>query len=313
MAGSPSGLGPCSFIGHCSLATGHRSPRPNLGRIARLLPHQAASNSGFDASDQNAARGALQLAPLASGNSVDYLFDGSARAGIITQPVAERPSALSSGVRWRFPSALMARTTVSRGLAAGRRLDQRYGVPRRPRRGSNAGVCSAASSVFSQRLATITPPVLNLDLGPFATRQPFLPQQRSAGFGGAVSLWTGAPVAFGVWHTLAAGVPSRARQGVRLLRGRGRRTAGGRRRQPVGLRLDSFALGAPAPTRTGRNRRSPRSSFMADLAEFSLYGRALSEADAGCRPEDTWPREYAALLALPPPRPGRGAQRALSA
>jgi hypothetical protein len=43
----------------------------------------------LDASRQNAARGALQLAPLASGNNVDYLLDGSGHDRHLSQQTAQ--------------------------------------------------------------------------------------------------------------------------------------------------------------------------------------------------------------------------------
>src|SRR5882762_9208885 len=144
----------------------------------------------FDASDQNAARGALQLAPLASGNSVDYLFDGSAQGRHLTQPVAERRPRFRQEFAGAFLSFDGKDDSLEVSLLGAGWTNVTVFLVAAPR--SNAGLFRGFFG-FSQAARNDYTTGLNLDLGPFATRQLSFLNSEGAGFGGAVSLWTGAP------------------------------------------------------------------------------------------------------------------------
>src|SRR6266536_6013790 len=82
------------LIAHCSLLIAHCSMLPALPAAEPWADERLSVTRDlelwFDLSRQNAGRGGLQLAPLAAGNNVDYLLDGSGRGRHLAQPVLER-------------------------------------------------------------------------------------------------------------------------------------------------------------------------------------------------------------------------------
>src|ERR1051325_8865726 len=92
-------LGTRSWALICSLLIAHWTflpgahwtvlPAPEPWADERL-PVKQNLELWFDLSHQNAGRGTLQLAPLASGNNVDYLLDGSGHGRHLAQPSVER-------------------------------------------------------------------------------------------------------------------------------------------------------------------------------------------------------------------------------
>src|SRR5213596_3797713 len=81
------GLGTWSLLILWSLLVGHGSL---LAAVEPWADERLAVTNGLelwlDLSRQNAARGGLQLPPLASWNNVDYLLDGSGRGRHLAQP-----------------------------------------------------------------------------------------------------------------------------------------------------------------------------------------------------------------------------------
>src|SRR5262245_25422030 len=246
----------------------------------------------FDVSRQNAGRLVLQLAPLVSGRSVDYLLDASGHHRHLGQSIAERRPRYRQDPAGVFLSFDGKDDSLETALLGAGWTNATLFLVAAPH--SNGGAFRSFVG-FSQAGRNDYTTGWNVDLGPLGTTQLSFLNSEGAGSGGAQSLWTGPPVPLGAWHeftlTSQPGSP-----GVRLFVDGSPR--GSRDRQPSLMRLDTFVLGA----RHYSNSPEPpftQGFFDGDLAELLLYGRVLGDAERSGI-EQHLAKKHARLLALPP-------------
>ena len=246
----------------------------------------------FDASRQSAGRSSLNLPAITAGNTVDYLLDASGRRRHLAQFAPEqRPR-----FRQEFTGAFLRFDGTDDCLEASLLNSGWTNVTvflvAAPR--SNTGGFRGFFG-FSQAGRNDYSSGLNLDFGPFGSPQLSFLNAEGAGIGGAASLWSGPPVPFGKWHTLAL-TSQPGLHGVQLFVDG--LPLGARDRQPSLLRLDTFVLGARHYSNSGEPPFT-QGFFQGDIAELLLYGRILPDADRSAV-EKYLSAKYAALLALPP-------------
>jgi putative heme-binding domain-containing protein len=254
----------------------------------------------FDASRQNAGRGAFQLAPITAWNPVDYLLDGSGHARHLAQLRSDaRPK-----FRQEFTGAYLSFDGKDDALA-GSQLGAAFtnltvflvAAPR-----SNAGGFRAFFGL-SQAGRNDYLTGVNLDLGPNASEGLSLFNAEGAGFSGAAALFRGASFPFRTWHVFALTCqPGPA--GVRLFVDG--QPHGTRERKDSLVRLDAFVLGARHYSNTSEPPFT-QGFLEGNVAEFLLYSRALPEAER-TRVEKYLSAKYGQLLALPPGAAGEGAK-----
>jgi putative heme-binding domain-containing protein len=246
----------------------------------------------LDASRQNAARGTLQLPTLASGNSVDYLLDGSGRRRHLSQPRAEsRPR-----FRQEFTGAFLSFDGQDNALF-GSLLRASFSnatvfVVAAPRTnaGSFRGFFGASQAGRNDYVTG-----LNFDLGPWPTPRLTFLNAEGSGFGGALNLMQRVSSDFGRWHlfTLSCGEGS---NGVRLFLDN--EPLGTRARNEALLRIDTFVLGA----RHYSNAAEPphaQGFFAGEIAEVLFYDCTLGDPERGVV-EKYLRSKYAKFLSLTP-------------
>jgi len=292
------------FIAHCSLLIAHWALLPALPAAEPWADERLSVTQDlelwFDVSRQNAGRGGLQLAPITAGNNVDYLLDGSGHGRHLAQPVVERRPRFRQEFAGAFLSFDGKDDSLETAMLRSGWTNATVFVVASPR--SNAGLFRAFFG-FSQAGHNDYTTGLNFDCGPAGTLQLSLLNAEGPGFSGVASLWSGAPLPFGAWHSFALACQP-GPQGVRLYVDGAPR--GTRDRQPGRLRLDSFVLGA---RHYSNSPEAPftQGFFHGDLAELLLYGRALADSERGAV-EKYLSAKYAALLALPPVAAAEGAR-----
>src|SRR6266702_3218465 len=252
----------------------------------------------FDASRQNAARGAGQFPPLTDGTACDYWFDGSGHECHLSQRIATfRPR-----FHQTFTAALLHFDGKDDFLAASKPpiacTNTTVFILAAPR--ANPGDFRAIFA-FNQAGRNDFTTGLNLDLGPFPTPQFSFLNAEGAGFGGAVNLMPAARFGFGVWHSFAVTCQPGA-NGVQVFMDG--QVQGSRGRAESVLRLDEFTLGARCYSNTPEPPHT-QGFLECDIAEFIAFNRLLAENERAAV-EKYLAAKYAALRALPPASPADG-------
>ncbi len=252
----------------------------------------------FDASRQNAARGAQQFPPLTDGTACDYWFDGSGHECHLSQRiVAFRPR-----FHQTFTAALLHFDGQDDFLAASKPpsmyTNATVFILAAPR--ANPGDFRAFFA-FNQAGRNDYTTGLNLDFGPFPTPQFSFLNAEGAGFGGAVNLMPSARFGFGGWHSFAVTCQPGA-NGVKLFVDG--QPQGSRDRAESVLRLDEFTLGARCYSNTPEPPHT-QGFLECDIAEFIAFNRLLAEGERA-EVEKYLAAKYAALRALPPASPAEG-------
>lgn len=243
----------------------------------------------IDVSRQNAARGALNQAPLRSWNdSPDYLHDGSGHRRDLSQPyLAARPR-----FRQEFNGAMLSFDGTNDFLAwlqpGWQAQEATVFVVANPHRiQSFAGPIAASERGRNDYLTGF-----NLDFGGQADGQLRRVNVEGAGFSGEQDLLGGAPQPLGRWHLWSVNL-GRGSAGVKLFmdgtpRGSRARNAG------TVLRLDELTLGARRYSNNAE-RSHAQGFFGGDLAEVLLYDRLLGD-DERAAVERYLSDKYGALL-----------------
>ncbi len=252
----------------------------------------------FDVSRQHTARRIMKLAPMVSGRSVDYLFDGSGKGHNLTQPSAEsRPRFFqdSTGSYLRYDGSNDSLTaTLLRSSFSNAEIFL-VAAPR-----SNAGNFRGFFG-FGQTGQNDYTSGLNFDMGPSPSQSLSLLNVEGAGAGGAVSLWSGPPKALGGWHIFAIN----ARSGQQSIRLSVDAVPGGTRDRRLSiLHMDTFVLGGRYYSNTG-DPPFTQGHFHGDIAELLLFKRGL-EDDERSKVLEYLAVKHAALLALPPATDNEG-------
>ncbi|MFO1501720.1 MAG: hypothetical protein U1G07_25645 [Verrucomicrobiota bacterium] len=246
----------------------------------------------FDASHQNAGRTELQLAPLGSGNAVDYLLDGTGHQRHLVQSHRERRPSFRQEFNGAYLSFDGKDDCLSASLAGLSLTNLTLFLVTAPatNEGDFRAFCALNRAGHNDYLSG-----LNLDLGPVATPQFLVVNAEGNGFGGASQLWRGHGAPFRGWHTLALECQS-GPGGVRLFVDG--RAQGSRDRQDSVLRADEFVLGARHYSNTGEPPYT-QGFLKGDIAEVLLFDRLLSEKERATV-QEYLSRKYGLLLGRPP-------------
>jgi putative heme-binding domain-containing protein len=256
------------------------------------LPRAEGLELWFDASRQNAGRGSQNLPPLASGNSVDYLLDGSGHRRSLAQPLA----AARPRFRQEFYGAFVAFDGIDDALTASGLGTEMAGatvfIVGSP--WSNAGGYRAIFGLSQAGRNDYTSGI-NFDQGEAKSTTLTRLNAEGAGFGGEQDLLAGPPLDFGAWHLFSLVVEPGPGKVRLFVDGRPR---GSRDRASAGLRMDEFVLGARHYSNTPEPPAT-QGHFHGSIAEFLLYNTALAETNRGAV-ERYLLGKYGLLLNRPP-------------
>jgi putative heme-binding domain-containing protein len=267
-----------------------------LGRIsasraatADELPVKKGLELWFDCSSQNALRsGVLGLPPLAPGNVVDQLIDGSGYGRHLFQLQKNaRPKFRQEADRaFLFFDGVDDALTLS-GLGAKFPAATIF-IVASPH--SNAGMFPGLFSVNRAGQNDYTSGI-NCDLGPAPSAQFSFLNIEGAGFGGASQFLKSPPLPFSGWHVLSLKCEIGA-AGVSLFLDGAAQGTRDRKNSEIGM--DQFALGARIYSNTGEPPYV-QGSFHGEIAEFLFYGRALDSSERTAV-EQYLKKKYAPLL-----------------
>jgi len=249
----------------------------------------------FDCSRQNAGRSTLQLPPLASGNEVDYLIDGSGHGRHLAQPASDnRPS-----FHQEFAGAYLSFDGVKEALYACNLREEFSNatvfIVAEARANNGAYPCFFSMASMGQNDYRTG---LNADLGVNATAEFSCLNFEGSVMSGPVNLLNNVGPPFGGWHVISLGTTPGA-QGARLFLDGALQKA--RDREPSVIHLDDFVLGA----RHYSNAGPPpflQGFFSGAIAEFLLYNRSLTVAERAAV-DAFLNRKYGALLHRRPELP----------
>jgi putative heme-binding domain-containing protein len=237
-----------------------------------VLPVKEHLALWFDCSRQSAARGALKLPPLYSGNEVDYLLDGSGHSRHLTQLNTEaRPR-----FRQSFRGGFLNFDGAKQALYASNLRDQFaqatvFVVANIHANKGNYACLFSLGNMAQNDYRT----GLNLDLGPAGTPRVSHLNLEGNGMPGVFNLLKDAPPPFGSWHVISVGSKPGPNGSQLFLDGVAQKA---RDREPSSIHLGAFVLGA----RLYSNGAQPpfiQGFHSGDIAEFILYDRCLADTE----------------------------------